>query len=89
MDKALSDTSCNVKFSFCFTSKCKAIWMENLVVNKTSLRTFFHAPLQLTCHFKVFNILSMTPQDTKISAVDYYNSRFNINVHVPVVSPCV
>ena len=46
-NKALSDTQCNVKFSFCFTSKYKAIWKENLVVNQTSLRAFFHAPLHL------------------------------------------
>ena len=46
-NKALSDTSCNVKFSFCFTSKYKAIWKESLVVNQTSLAAFFHAPLQL------------------------------------------
>ena len=46
-NKALSDTWCNVKFSFCFTSKYKAIWKGNLVVNQTSLRAFFHVPLQL------------------------------------------
>ena len=45
--KGLSDTRCNVKFSFCYISKYKAIWKENLVVNQTSLRPFFHAPLQL------------------------------------------
>ena len=43
--KALSDTWCNVKFSFCFTSKYKAIWKENLVVNQMSLRAFVHIPL--------------------------------------------
>ena len=42
-NKALSDTWCNVKFSFCFTSKYKAIWKENLVVNQMSRRAFFHA----------------------------------------------
>ena len=47
-NKALSGTWCNVKFSFCFTSKFKAIWKENLVVNQMSLRAFFHTPLQLT-----------------------------------------
>ena len=46
-NKALSDIWCNVKFSFCFTSKYKAIWKENLIVNQTSLRAFFHAPLQV------------------------------------------
>ena len=33
-----------------FVSKAnilKAIWKENLVVNQTSLRAFFHAPLHL------------------------------------------
>ena len=30
-----------------FTSKCKAISKENPVVNQTSLRAFFHAPLHL------------------------------------------
>ena len=38
--KAPSDTWCNVKFSFCLTSKYKAIWKENLVVNQMSLRAF-------------------------------------------------
>ena len=46
-NKVLSDTWCNVKFSFFFSSKYKASWKENLVVNQTSLRAFFHAPLQL------------------------------------------
>ena len=46
-NKALSDTWCNVKFSLCFTSKYKAIWKANLVVNQTSLRAFFHTPLHL------------------------------------------
>ena len=32
-NKALSDSRCNDKFSFCFTSQYKAIWKENLVVN--------------------------------------------------------
>ena len=45
-NKALSDTWCNVKFSFCFTSKYKAIWKKNLVVNQMSLGAFFHTPLQ-------------------------------------------
>ena len=31
--------------SFCFTSKYKANWKENLVVDQTSLRAFFHALL--------------------------------------------
>ena len=39
--KGLSDTWCSVKFSFCFTSKYKAISKENLVVNQMSLRPFF------------------------------------------------
>ena len=30
-----------------FTSKYKAIWMENPVVNQMSLRGFLQAPLQL------------------------------------------
>ena len=46
-NKAQTDTWCNVKFSFCFTSKYKAIWKENLVVNQMSLRAFFHVPLWL------------------------------------------
>ena len=40
-NKALSDTWCNIKFSFCFSSKYKATWKENLVVNQMSLRAFF------------------------------------------------
>ena len=39
------------KFSFCFTSKYKAIWKENLVVNQRSLGFFFHTPLQLCKQF--------------------------------------
>ena len=46
-NQALSDTWCNVKFSFCFISKYKAIWKENLAVNHTSLRAFFNTPLWL------------------------------------------
>ena len=30
-----------------FTSKYKAIWMENPVVSQTSLRAFLQAPLQI------------------------------------------
>ena len=45
-NKALSDTSCNVNFFYCFTIKYKATWKENLVVNQMSLRAFFHASLQ-------------------------------------------
>ena len=46
-NKVLSDTWCNVKFYFCFTSKYKAIWKENLAVNQTSFSAFFHEPLQI------------------------------------------
>ena len=46
-NKALRDTWCYDKFSFCFTSKYKAIWKENLVVNQMPLRAFFHAPLHV------------------------------------------
>ena len=50
--KAQSDTWCKVKFSFCFASKYKAIWKENLAVNQTSLtRAFFHSPLQFVSQF--------------------------------------
>ena len=33
-------------FPFLFTTKYKVIWKENLVVNQTSPRAFFHTPLQ-------------------------------------------
>ena len=46
----------NVKFSFWFTSKYKAIWKENLVVNQMSFRHFFHTPLRLNLSFKWDNI---------------------------------
>ena len=42
-NKALSDAWCNVKFSFCFTGKYKAIWNENLVVDKETCSTGYHA----------------------------------------------
>ena len=36
---------------FCFTSKYKAIWKENLAVDQMSLGAFFHAPLHVIGSF--------------------------------------
>ena len=54
-NKALSDFWCNVKFSSSFTTECKEIWKENLVIYQKSLKAFLQAPLQLIIkanHFK-------------------------------------
>ena len=45
-NEALSGTLCNIKFSFCFISKFKAIWKENLVGNQKTLRAFITHPLK-------------------------------------------
>ena len=42
-----NDFWCKVKFSFCLTSRHKAIWMENLAIYQKSSGAFFQAPLQL------------------------------------------
>ena len=50
-NKALSDTWCNVKFSFCFTSKYQATWRENLVVSlRLHLRLFSTHPFKCDKH---------------------------------------
>ena len=46
-NKALSDFSCNVKFSSSVTTEYKEIWKENLVIYQKSLEAFLQAPLQL------------------------------------------
>ena len=48
-NKALSDFWCNVKFSSSFTTGCKEIWKENLVIYQKSLKAFLQAPLHLLC----------------------------------------
>ena len=52
-----------------FTSKCKAIWKENPVVNQKSLRPFFHVPLHL------FLILSFTAKSNEPPDIYMYTFK--------------
>ena len=77
--EALNGTWCNVKFSFCFTSKYKAIWKDNLVVNQASLRAFYHRPLQLkasnTVHFSISVFLMISALTTVFFVSRLFKSK--------------
>ena len=70
--KALIDFWCEVKFSFCFTSKYKAIWKENLAIYQKSLKTLFQAPLHLQLVLLHFFLLLPPQLISYIQAEEFF-----------------